>query len=194
VLLAALIAAAARAENAPASPLFDSAAAEVVVAATPVPAPDRRVGDVRLLRRGGVAVVQTVLDTSLLPRVVAEIHKKEVPNWPSGKPGADDSMRYLAALDQMADQVRAQQSKDPRRTHRRLHLLIEFALGPTQAAVSISSWRTGDDDRVLRSEPVVVLQPSRNYVATNMRLIAADSFHVDGAALDALLAPLGTLS
>lgn len=187
-LLVVLLATRVHADDVAAS-LFDSTA-DAVVVATPVPSPDRRVGEVRLLRRGGVAVVQTVLDTALLPRVVAEIHKKEEANWPAGKPGHEDSVRYLAALDQTADQVRSQQPKDPRRTHRRLHLLIEFALSDQAAAVSLSGWQADDAGHIARRDPIVVLQPSRAYVATNMRLIAADSFKVDGAALDALVAPL----
>jgi len=171
------------------APLFDTAA-DAVVSSTPVPSPDRRVGDVRLLRRGDVAVVQTVLDTALLPRVIAEIRKKEEANWPAGKPGHDDAERYVATLEQIADQLRAQQPKDPHRTHRRLHLLIEFALDAKRAAIAISGWDPGDGGAVSRAEPVVVLQPSRDYVRANMRLIAADSFHAEGAALDALLAPL----
>jgi len=195
LVLAWLVATPAHAESiAPAlAPLFDGAA-DAVVAATPVPSPDRRVGDVRLLRRGTVAVVQTVLDTALLPRVVAEIRKKEEGNWPPDKPGHDDAARYVATLEQVAEQLRSQQPKDPHRTHRRLHLLIEFALDATQAAVAISGWAATDSGAVRRSEPVVVLQPARHYVRTNMRLIAADSFHVDGAALDALLAPLPQLA
>jgi hypothetical protein len=188
VLAVVLWAVAARGADAPPSPLF-ATAGESVVAATPVPSPDRRVGEVRLLRRGAAAVVQTVLDTALLRRVVAEIRKKEEPNWPVGRPGHDDSLRYLAALDQVADQIRARRPTDPRRTRRRLHLLIEFALAEKDAAVSISGWRI-DDGHVARIDPIVVLQPSRAYVAANMRLIAADSFQADGAALDTLLAPL----
>ena len=193
--LALLAAAPLRAEPMPPAlaPLFDGGA-DAVVAATPVPSPERRVGEVRLLRRGGVAVVQTVLDTALLPRVVAEIRNKEEANWPSGTSGHDAAARYVAALEQVSDALRRQQPKDPRRTHRRLHLLIEFALSERQAAVAISGWEL--DERgahARRADPLAVLQPARDYVRANMRLIAADSFHVDGAALDALLAPLPEL-
>ena len=173
--------------------LFGSDGAAAVVAATPVPSPERRVGEVRLLRRGDVAVVRTVLDTALLPRVVAEIRNKEEANWPPDKPGHDDAVRYVAALEQVSDALRRQQPKDPRRAHRRLHLLIEFALSARQAAVAISGWEPAADGAVRRVEPLVVLQPARDYVRANMRLIAADSFHVDGRALDALLAPLPEL-
>jgi hypothetical protein len=191
LVLLLLAAAAAHAETMPSAlaPLFDPST-DAIVATTPVPSSDRRVGDVRLVRRGGVAVVQTVLDTALLPRVVAEIRKKEEANWPAGKPGHDDAVRYVAALEQITDQLRTGQPKDPHRTHRRLHLLIEFALDEKNAAVAISGWDLNDAGAVRRVEPVVVLQPSRDYVRTNMRLIAADSFHVEGGAWDALLALL----
>ena len=170
---------------APLVPLFASRD-DAVVAATPVPSPERPVGEVRLLRRGAAAVVQTVLDTALLPRVVAEIRNKEEANWPPDKPGHDDAVRYVAALEQVSDALRRQQPKDPRRAHRRLHLLIEFALSARQAAVAISGWEPAADGAVRRVEPLVVLQPARDYVRANMRLIAADSFHIEGAAVDTL--------
>lgn len=192
--VALLVAAPLRGESIPPAlaPLFDGGA-DAVVAATPVPSPERRVGEVRLVRRGAVAVAQTVLDTALLPRVVAGIRAKEEANWPSDRPGHDDATRYVAALEETSDALRRRQPKDPRRTHRRLHLLIEFALSERQAAVAISGWDPGAAVAVRRTEPVVILRPSRDYVRANMRLIAADSFHVDGAALDALLAPFPEL-
>ncbi len=186
-----LAAAAAHAETTPPAlaPLFDPST-DAIVATIPVPSPDRRVGDVRLVRRGGVAVVQTVLDTALLPRVVAEIRRKEEANWPADKPGHDDAVRYVTALERITEQLRTGQPKDPHRTHRRLHLLIEFALDEKNAAVALSGWDLNDAGAVRRVEPLVVLQPSRDYVRTNMRLIAGDSFHVEGGALDALCSPL----
>src|SRR5690606_36409849 len=56
-------------------------------------------GEVRLLKRGeDAAVVQTLLYTSMLRRVVGEIGKKEKANWPSSQPGHEDSARYMDAL------------------------------------------------------------------------------------------------
>lgn len=190
VVLALLVVAPALADPLP--PLL-AAGAETVVATTPVPSPARRVGEVRLLRRDRVAVVQTVLDTALLPRVIAEIRTKEEANWPPGRPGHDDAVRYVTALEETGAALRRRQPKDPRRAHRRLHLLIEFALSDRQAAVAVSGWERDDAGGLRRVEPLVALPLSRDYVRANMRLIAADSFHVEGAALDALLAPLPEL-
>ena len=194
VMAVSLLALGAQAETMPPAlaPLFDPSS-DAILSTIAVPSPDRRVGDVRLVRRGEVAVVQTVLDTALLPRVVAEIRKKEEANWPDGKAGHEDAVRYVATLEQVSERLRANQPKDPHRTHRRLHLLIEFALDQQNAAVAISGWDTNDAGAVRRADPSVILQPSRDYVSTNMRLIAADSFHVDGAALETLLAPLPLL-
>ena len=58
------------------APLLD-AAADRVVARTVVPDATRKVGEVRLVQRGDAVVVQTLLATTVLPRVVAEIRKKE---------------------------------------------------------------------------------------------------------------------
>ena len=69
-------------------------------------------------------------------------------------------------------------------------------LSPREALVACGVFemeRPGGELRVLRRETLAVLEPSRDYVRRNMRLIAADSFRVEGPALDALLEPLEPL-
>ena len=100
LLVACLNPAAAAAETvvpARLAPLFDASHDELV-RQTVVPSPEQKVGAVRLLRRGGYEVVQTLLYTKVLSRVVAEIRKKELASWSDG-PGHDDSQRYMEALE-----------------------------------------------------------------------------------------------
>jgi hypothetical protein len=172
------------------APLLDDRA-DRVVQQTVVPSPEQQVGRVRLVRRGDVEVVQTLLATKLLKRVTGEIRAKEAPNWPPDAPGRDDSLRYLDALDAAQRTVWSRVPKDDPASDRVQRLWIEFALAKDAAVVAIGTFAGTDDAvRVRERETLAVLEPSRDYVARNMRLIAADSFHADGAALDALLAEL----
>jgi len=171
------------------------AAADRVVARSFVPSAERRVGEVRLIRRGEADVVQTLLYTKVLRRVVGEIRQKELANWPEG-PGREDALRYVDALAAVQKQLSGRPSGAAKAQDRRQKLWIEFVLAPRAAAVAIGAFEMeehGGEVRVLRRETLALLQPSRDYVLRNMRHIAADAFHVEGDALAALLGPLELL-
>jgi hypothetical protein len=74
---------------------------------------DRRVR-LRLLRR--VRRRRDVLDTAPAARDRRDPQEEEA-NWPAGKPGTTTSA--TVTLEQVADQLRAEQPKDPHCTHRR---------------------------------------------------------------------------
>jgi predicted RND superfamily exporter protein len=164
-------------------------------ARTYVPDEARKVGEVRLVTRGDADVVETLLYTTLLKRAVREIRAKEMRNWPEGRPGRDDALRYVAALE-AAERTLAERAASRSSDDRRRRLLIEFVLTPERSAIVLSRFETetetetADDVRVVVREPLAVLLPSRDYVHRNMRLIAADSFEVEGAQLDHLVSPL----
>lgn len=171
------------------------AAADRVVARSYVPSPERRVGEVRLIRRGEADVVQTLLYTKVLRRVVGEIRQKELANWPEG-PGSEDALRYVDALAAVREQLRGPASASEKGRDRRQRMWIEFVLAPRAALVACGAFEMeeqGGEVRVLRRETLALLEPSRDYVLRNMRLIAADAFHVEGDALGALLEPLELL-
>ena len=177
------------------APLFDAAHDEVVARAF-VPSEAQKAGEVRLVHRRGADVVQTLLYTKVLSRVVAEIRKKELANWPDGRPGHEDALRYCDALDAARKTVWDRLPKDTPSAERRQKLWIEFALADRAAAVGIGTFEmdeSGASVTLRTREPLVLLEPSRDYVRRNMRLIAADSFQADGGALDALVAPLQRL-
>jgi hypothetical protein len=193
VLACALAHGPAFADDAPPAPLLD-AAADRTVARVVVPSPEQVVGEVRLVKRGDADVVQTLLYVKVLSRVVAEIRKKEVANWPAGRDGHDDMQRYTEALDQVRKRLWDEQPKNERRDDRRQRMLIELVLDEHDALVAVGTFDMeesgGAAPLVTARRPYVVLRPSRAYIARNMRLIAADSFHVEGAELATLLAPL----
>lgn len=145
-----------------------------------VPSPDQRVGEVRILRRGDATVVETLIYTKVPSRVIGEIRKKELANWP----GSADVATYLEALSQVQKTV-SSRLPSGRGQDRRARIWIDFVLAPEAAFIGIGSFESdlkNGELEVVSREPLVILQPSRQYVERNQRLIAADSFHVDDAA------------
>jgi hypothetical protein len=182
-LLLLACAAAARAEGgvpARLAPWLDASRDQLVRRAF-VPAPERRVGEVRILRRGEATVVQTLLYSKLLSRVVGEIRKKETANWP----GSRDAAAYLEALEAVQKTIWSRLPTNQRVADRRQKLWIDFVLAPGAALIGIGAFEMEEKNgevRVTRFEPLAVLEPSRAYVERNQRLISADSFHTEDAA------------
>jgi hypothetical protein len=146
-----------------------------------VPNPNQRVGEVRILRRGGATVVETLIYTKVPTRVIGEIRKKELANWP----GSADVAAYLEALSQVQKAVESRLPSEGRGVDRRSKIWIDFVLAPEAAFIAIgpfvSEVKNGELEVVSR-ETLVVVEPSREYVERNQRLIAADSFRVEDAA------------
>jgi len=173
------------------APLSD-AASDKVHATVVIPDATRKVGEVRLLARGDSVVVQTLLSTKLLSRVIAEIRKKEEVNWP---PDDASVASYLAALDAAREKV---EKRDPAAAwdDRRRRLLIEFAADSGNAAVMVGTFRfakDGSDTTPHDRELFATLALPRAYVLRNMRLILADSFKIAEPDVDRI-GPLGPAS
>jgi hypothetical protein len=152
------------------------AAQDQVVQRTFVPDPSQRVGEVRILRRGDATVVETLLYTKVGSRVVGEIRKKELANWP----GSPDVAAYLDALSQVQQTVERRLPTD-RAADRRQKIWIDFVVAPAAAFIAIGAFESrleGGEVKVVSREPLALVQPSRDYVERNQRLIAADSFKV----------------
>ncbi len=165
------------------------AAADQIMESTFVPSAARKVGEVRILRRGEATVVETLLYTKVLARVVGEIRKKELVHWPDNL----DAAHYLEALTRVQKQIWSRRPMNQRHPDRRQKLWIDFVVAPDAAFVAIGAYEmdeTRGEIRVTQRELIELLEPSPEYVRRNLRLITADAFHVDGAALDALLGPL----
>lgn len=174
-------------------PLFAAATAlneasrDEVKAAKVVPDPQRKVGEVRLLARGGAVVVQTLLSTKLLARVTSEIRKKEEGNWPAGDPSRE---AYLAALERTREALEKRDVGVDWKERRR-RLLIEFAADDAAATVFLGTFRfTGEGSETVEREVLETLELPRSYVLRNMRLILADSFKVPESEVDSI-GPLG---
>jgi hypothetical protein len=183
-----LLVAARAAAAAAALPAFD-AATDRVVTRTVVPDETRRQGEVRLVTRGDATVVQTLLYTKVLRRVVAEIRKKEERNWPAGRAGHEDMLRYVEALGSAADELEAFEGDEDHRSR----LLIELIASADGGGIVVGEFQGEVADGVLRptrARTIATPPVGREYLLRNMRLILADSFHLDESAVDRL-GPLG---
>jgi hypothetical protein len=172
-----------------------SADGDRVLAATVVPDAVRKVGEVRLVARGEATVVQTLLATKALSRVVSEIRKKEEGNWPAGRPGREDMERYLAALFRVADGLAARRD-GAGDGDRRIRLAIEFVATRDVTGLSLAEFDAVEDDGRIRSvtlRPVETFPLPRAYVLRNMRLILADAFHLAEGDVGTL-GPLGPIA
>lgn len=166
---------------------FSQAASDRVAATTSIPDPSRKVGEVRLVERGEVTVVQTLLWTKLLSRVLSEIRSKEGSNWP---PGTEGTQRYLAALDAAKETLEARRDENG---DRRRRLFIEFAADKTDSLVLIGTFETDPEEKKITPRErrlFQVLALPRDYVLRNMRLILADSFRIAEGEVERL-GPLG---
>lgn len=149
-------------------------------------------GEVRLILRGPAVVMQTILDSKVLGRVVAAIKKKELKRWPEGREGWLDSRLYVDALQETAKQIKQRAKADKSRTDRYLKLLVEFVLDGNQhfaAFYAPTLQRDEDHLQVMDKELLLKLEPSRGYVLENILEIALDTFHIDARGIDELLTP-----
>ncbi len=158
-----------------------------------VPSEEQPVGEVRLVRRGPAVVMQTVLSTSLLKRVVAAIRKKDVANWPVSRPGHDDAVKYVEAIQSAQAEIRERFRRREHRGDRRQKMLIEFILSRDASIVAIAEPTLAQADghmRVASRRQIAVLPLSRVYVRGNIYEIAWDALKLDRKESRSLLEPM----
>ncbi|MDH3383653.1 MAG: hypothetical protein OEM42_06295 [Deltaproteobacteria bacterium] len=159
------------------SRLLDASRDEVVRSTT-VPSTLFPQAEVRLIRRDGSVVMQTVIVSRLLKTVVGEIRRKESSVWTPERAGHGDSERYIDALGRAyrAAELRFRE-RDAGIDHRR-SLLIEFVLSEEEAFVAILDPEVRGNFgnlRVTERRVLEILPVSRHYVLENMHEIAIDS-------------------
>ena len=156
-------------------------AGDVIVDRVLVPSAERPQGEVRIVRRNGRPVVQTLLYTRVLKRVLGAIAEKERRGWPEASAGHADAQRYLGALETFQQEALARRDAAGPEADRYVKALIEFvdaAAGPFVAIGGAQIEVTKNEMRLVGRSTPVVLELSPEYVLHNMRLIVADAFHI----------------
>lgn len=155
-----------------------------------MPSPERPQAEVRLVHRGRATVVQTIVDSKVPKKVLGRIADREATNWPPGRDGHADSVRYLEALTSALLEDPPESEDGPGgRKDRRSRLSIDFILTDGAALVALGRPRLDREERpfeVVSADTLTVLELSRPYVAENMRWILEDAFGPGTAALQAL--------
>ena len=172
--------------------LLDGSLDEVVRAEF-VPTAEQPVGEVRLVRRGRAVVMQTVLYTKFLKRVVAEIRKKEMAAWPRDRQGHGESVKYVDAVRAAQGGIEERFRRREDRGDRRQKMLIEFILSDRASIVAIAEpvlAEEGGRMRVVSRRPIAVLELSRGYVRGNIYEIARDALGLDRKESRDLLEPM----
>lgn len=157
----------------------------------PVPSPEQPQGEVRIVQRGKAMVVQTLLYTKILKRVVGAICKKEQATWPQQRPEHGESKRYVETLRQIRQEIEGERKAGATGNERLQTLLIEFVLDEQQSSIGLYEPTYGGEDGqlVVRDRrPLAVWPASRRYISENMLEIVKDAFALDDAAAKALLA------
>ena len=150
-------------------------------------------GEVRLIRRGAAVVMQTVLHTRFLERVVAEIRNKELASWPRDRAGHEDALRYIDAVLEARDRIRERAGKRGNGGDRRQAMLIEFVLSGNASIVELSEPEVERVDghlRIVSRRPIAVLELSRAYVRGDIYEIARDALGLGEKESRDLLEPL----
>ncbi|MGK2904742.1 MAG: hypothetical protein ACSLFH_00115 [Desulfuromonadales bacterium] len=158
-----------------------------------VPSTEQPQGEVQLIQRGDLLVVQTLLSSRVLKRVAAAIDAKESRNWPEARAGHIDSLRYREELFRATE--KAWEAFRQRSDHEqdRQTLAIEFIIGPKQSLIALSLPQLAEDGIYLRlvdKQPLKVWRGSEVYVQANIVEIVKDSFHLDDTATEKLLKSL----
>ena len=136
-------------------------------------------GEFRSVRRGNASCAQTLLYTTALRRAIQRFVKKERATWSEGTPGYEDSVAYIAALEQAKTEVLARFEARSDRGDPRQKMLIEFVLAPDTAFFAVYAVEIDGDPQSLeiaRKEAIVVHQASRAYVEEEIRRMSESAF------------------
>jgi hypothetical protein len=169
--------------------LLDPAADRIVRRAW-VPNAEQPQGEVRLIARGGALVMQTAISSKLLRHVAAEIIGREERSWPEERDGFADSLRYRETLSKAVEAVQ-QDSRAHPRPDRRQQLLIEFVAAGRSAlyAIYLPELTEGAEGLEIAGRRLLFVEAaSPAYVRGNLVEIAMDSFHLERAEAEALIA------
>ncbi len=128
-------------------------------------------GEVRLVRRGGTAVVQTVLQTRFGKRVMNRITHNELRNWGDHR----DAASYIDALEDAFAEYEKLRSAEGKQ----MALVIDFVDSPVSARVEFSFSMASHEKHGFDIQPSATwrsLTVSRDYLRKDQEYILTNSF------------------
>ena len=167
-------------------------AQDQVVQRVVVPSLEQPQGEVQLIRRRGLLVVQTLLASRVLKRVVAAIDAKERSRWPEASDGHVASRRYRDELFRATEKAWEAFRQRSDRNETRQTLAIEFILGQEKSLIALSLPQIAGEYgnlSLVDKQPVKIWRASGAYVRGNILEIIKDSFQLDDVDVENLLKP-----
>jgi len=152
---------------------------DLVVRRMIVPSPEQPHGEVQVIQRDGLVVVQTVLASRLLKRVAAAISAKELKRWPEGSDGYAGSLRYRDELYRAVGEAWQIFRKRQDTSDKFQYLAIEFIVGERYNLIALSlPVLDGPYGKLVVKDKrvVAVWSAPRDYVLANSAVIIADNF------------------
>jgi hypothetical protein len=152
---------------------------DVLIRKAFIPSEKRIHGELRLVKRGGAMVLQTLLYSRFLRLGLDSIRSKELYYWPPSQPGHEDSARYLAAIESAKKNIFADFDAREDKSDPRQKMLIEFVLSKDDASFAVCEVELDQKGRevTIRSrKPLVVERASRAYIARAMKIQADNGF------------------
>jgi len=152
-----------------------------------VPSAEQPQGEVQLLQRQKLLVVQTLLSSRILKRVVAAIDGKEERNWPETSEGYLASLRYRDELFRATEESWQAFRQRSDRNQKQQTLAIEFILGADKSMIALSLPKLAGPYghfQLIDKQPLKSWRVNGDYVRNNMVKIIADSFQLDERAAE----------
>lgn len=159
-----------------------------------VPSSNSVHGEIRLLKRGDTACLQTLLYSKYLRRGLHEMAKQERQAWPDHWPCCEVSSNYLSDLAAVKEEVLGTAAGATNEAATLSRMLIEFCLSPTGACFAV-----GDMELEGAPEALAVVNPRLArvraahpyYVSRAMRMMGERGFGLPPDELDELLEKAG---
>jgi hypothetical protein len=151
-------------------------------------------GEVRLLKRGDTACMQTLLYSKYLRRGLHEMAKQERLAWPDGWPCCEFSSNYLAAVDSGKRAVLGQAEPDTNAAPEINRMLIEFSFSPTGTWYTVGDLELDGPPEARRVTTTRVIRAEAahpHYVSRAMWLMGERGFRLEPGALQELLENAG---
>ena len=159
-----------------------------------VPSSNSVHGEIRLLKRGDTACLQTLLYSKYLRRGLYEMAKKERTAWPEGWPCVDVSTQYLADLDTAKTDLLGAEDPTTNGVSAIKRMLIEFNFCPTGSWDAVGDMELAgpaDAYEVTNPRLLVTRAAHPHYVSRAMLTMGEQGFGLNDDALEKLLEKAG---
>ncbi len=148
-----------------------------------VPSAEKPQGEIRLIKRGDIHLIQNILYTKFLKRAIGVIQKKEAKAWPDDRPGRADSDLYMDMLMQARDFLWEKFKNRENKEDRRQKILVELIHSKDADIIvffetDIKDTEAGKPVQITKRKPFFIVPVSSQYLMREMHLICRDALEL----------------